>query len=117
MKRISRSLLSLCLALVLCVALLPNVNVAKAAADVDKEATAPKTTSFLITGYEASRSSIYTGDSVNITVHLSRTDSGGSNRFVLCAALTAFRAARLDASCGWSERRLYSYIQQSDLCR
>ena len=72
MKRITRSLLSLCLAFVLCAALLPNVNVAKAAADdVDKEATAPKTTSFLITGYEASRSSIYTGDSVNITVYLS----------------------------------------------
>ena len=29
MKRISRSLLSLCLAFVLCAALLPNVNVAK----------------------------------------------------------------------------------------
>lgn len=77
MKRISRSLLSLCLAFVLCAALLPNVNVAKAAADVDKEATAPKTTSFLITGYRASRSSIYTGDTVDITVYLSRTD--GSN--------------------------------------
>ncbi len=34
-------------------------------------------TSFLITGYRASRSSIYTGDTVDITVYLSRTD--GSN--------------------------------------
>lgn len=73
MKRISRSLLSLCLALVLCAALLP-VNVAKA---TGKGTTARAGTSFLITGYRASRSSIYTGDTVDITVYLSRTD--GSN--------------------------------------
>lgn len=73
MKRISRSLLSLCLALVLCAALLP-VNVAKA---TGKDTTAQAGTSFLITGYRASRSSIYTGDTVDITVYLSRTD--GSN--------------------------------------
>ena len=35
MKRISRSLLSLCLAFVLCAALLPNVNVANAAGEGD----------------------------------------------------------------------------------
>lgn len=96
MKRISRSLLSLCLALVLCAALLPNVNVAKAATDVDKEATAPKTTSFLITGYEASRSSIYTGDSVNITVHLSRTDSG-SSKIRVVRGLDSFQGGTADA--------------------
>ena len=96
MKRISRSLLSLCLAFVLCAALLPNVNVAKAAADVDKEATAPKTTSFLITGYEASRSSIYTGDSVNITVHLSRTDSG-SSKIRVVRGLDSFQGGTADA--------------------
>ncbi len=73
MKRISISLLSLCLALVLCAALLP-VNVAKA---TGKGTTAQAGTSFLITGYRASRSSIYTGDTVDITVYLSRTD--GSN--------------------------------------
>ena len=73
MKRISRSLLSLCLALVLCAALLP-VNVAKA---TGKGTTAQAGTSFLITGYRASRSSIYTGDTVDLTVYLSRTD--GSN--------------------------------------
>ena len=73
MKRISRSLLSLCLALVLCAALLP-VNVAKATGE---GTTARTGTSFLITGYQASRSSIYTGDTVDITVYLSRTD--GSN--------------------------------------
>lgn len=73
MKRISRSLLSLCLALVLCAALLP-VNVAK---ETGGGTTAQAGTSFLITGYRASRSSIYTGDTVDITVYLSRTD--GSN--------------------------------------
>ena len=73
MKRISRSLLSLCLALVLCAALLP-VNDAKATGG---GTTARAGTSFLITGYRASRSSIYTGDTVDITVYLSRTD--GSN--------------------------------------
>ena len=73
MKRISRSLLSLCLALVLCAALLP-VNVAKATGG---GTTAQAGTIFLITGYRASRSSIYTGDTVDITVYLSRTD--GSN--------------------------------------
>ena len=73
MKRISRALLSLCLALVLCAALLP-VNVAKATGG---GTTARAGTSFLITGYRASRSSIYTGDTVDITVYLSRTD--GSN--------------------------------------
>lgn len=73
MKRISRSLLSLCLALVLCAALLP-VNDAKATGG---GTTAQARTSFLITGYRASRSSIYTGDTVDITVYLSRTD--GSN--------------------------------------
>ena len=96
MKRITRSLLSLCLAFVLCAALLPNVNAAKAADGVDKEATAPKTTSFLITGYEASRSSIYTGDSVNITVHLSRTDSGGSKIRVV-RGLDSFQGGTADA--------------------
>ena len=73
MKRISRSLLSLCLALVLCAALLPE-NDAKATGE---GTTAQAGTSFLITGYRASRSSIYTGDTVDITVYLSRTD--GSN--------------------------------------
>lgn len=73
MKRISRSLLSLCLALVLCAALLP-VNDAKATGG---GTTARTGTSFLITGYRASRSSIYTGDTVDLTVYLSRTD--GSN--------------------------------------
>ena len=96
MKRITRSLLSLCLTFVLCAALLPNVNVAKAADGVDKEATAPKTTSFLITGYEASRSSIYTGDSVNITVHLSRTD-GGSSKIRVVRGLDSFQGGTADA--------------------
>ncbi len=96
MKRITRSLLSLCLAIVLCTALLPNVNVAKANGGVDEVVTTPKTTSFLITGYEASRSSIYTGDSVNITVYLSRTDgTGGEIRVV--RGLDSFQGGTADA--------------------
>ena len=96
MKRITRSLLSLCLAFVLCAALLPNVNVANAAEGDDKESATPKTTSFLITGYEASRSSIYTGDSVNITVHLSRTD-GGSSKIRVVRGLDSFQGGTADA--------------------
>lgn len=98
MKRITRSLLSLCLAFVLCAALLP-MNVAKTTGegDGDKEPiTVPKTTSFLITGYEASRSSIYTGDSVNITVHLSRTD-GGSSKIRVVRGLDSFQGGTADA--------------------
>lgn len=98
MKRITRSLLSLCLAFVLCATLLP-INVAKATgeSDGDKEPiTVPKTTSFLITGYEASRSSIYTGDSVNITVHLSRTDSG-SSKIRVVRGLDSFQGGTADA--------------------
>lgn len=86
MKRISRSLLSLCLALVLCAALLP-VNVAKA---TGKGTTAQAGTSFLITGYRASRSSIYTGDTVDITVYLSRTD-GGNDSIRVVRGLDSFQ--------------------------
>ena len=86
MKRISRSLLSLCLALVLCAALLP-VNVAKATGE---STTAQARTSFLITGYRASRSSIYTGDTVDITVYLSRTD-GGNDSIRVVRGLDSFQ--------------------------
>ena len=78
MKRITRSLLSLCLAFVLCAALLPNTNAAKVVdgSITGEETSVPQTKepTFLITGYEASRSSIETGDAVSITVYLSRTD-------------------------------------------
>jgi hypothetical protein len=63
MKRISSSLLSLSLALLLCAALLPNVNVAKAD---DKNSSNP----FKVTGYDVSRSPIETGDGVDVTVYL-----------------------------------------------
>ena len=86
MKRISRSLLSLCLALVLCSALLP-VNDAKATGG---GTTARTGTSFLITGYRASRSSIYTGDTVDITVYLSRTD-GGNDSIRVVRGLDSFQ--------------------------
>ena len=67
MKRISRSLLSLCLVFVLCAALLPNGSVAEAATDTAQE-------TFMITGYDVSSSSIMAGNSVDITLYLYRTD-------------------------------------------
>ena len=99
MKRITRSLLSLCLAFVLCAALLP-INVAKATgeSDEDKEPiTVPKTSepTFLITGYEASRSSIETGDTVSITVYLSRTD-GRSDKIRVVRGLDSFQGGTAD---------------------
>lgn len=72
MKRISRSLLSLCLALVLCAALLPNVNVANAAGEGDGSSGE----AFMVTGYDVSSSSITTGDSVDITLYLYCTANG-----------------------------------------
>lgn len=64
MKHITRSLLSLCLAFVLCAALLPNTNVAKAANEGP----------FMITGYDVSSSSVAMGDEVTVTLYLYRTD-------------------------------------------
>lgn len=98
MKRITRSLLSLCLAFVLCAALLP-MNVAKA----DHESKTGEGTSepqtkeptFLITGYEASRSSIKTGDTVSITVYLSRTD-GRSDSIRVVRGLDSFQGGTAD---------------------
>ena len=72
MKRISRSLLSLCLALVLCAALLPNVNVANAAGEGDGSSGG----AFMVAGYDVSSSSITTGDSVDITLYLYCTANG-----------------------------------------
>ena len=99
MKRISRSLLSLCLAFVLCAALLP-MNVAKATVGSDEEKdppVVPKTSepTFLITGYEASRSSIGTGDTVSITVYLSRTD-GRSDTIRVVRGLDSFQGGTAD---------------------
>ena len=99
MKRITRSLLSLCLAIVLCAALLP-MNVAKATVGSDKEEeppVVPKTSepTFLITGYEASRSSIETGDTVSITVYLSRTD-GRDDEIRVVRGLDSFQGGTAD---------------------
>ena len=74
MKRISRSLLSLCLALLLCAAAV-SMNVAKAENESSKVSSNP----FMVTGYDVSRSSIETGDSVDVTVYLYRTDGQDSN--------------------------------------
>ena len=68
MKRITRSLLSLCLALVLCAALLP----AGLAARADDK------TSYLVTGYNAGAYSIETNQTVNIAVSLSRIGGNGT---------------------------------------
>ena len=98
MKRITRSLLSLCLALVLCAAaVLSDVNTVKAENAGDKEPTAPQTKepTFLITGYEASRSSIKTGDTVSITVYLSRTD-GRSDSIRVVRGLDSFQGGTAD---------------------
>lgn len=99
MKRITRSLLSLCLAFVLCAALLP-MNVAKETVGSDEEKdppVVPKTSepTFLITGYEASRSSIGTGDTVSITVYLSRTD-GRSDTIRVVRGLDSFQGGTAD---------------------
>lgn len=99
MKRITRSLLSLCLAFVLCAALLPNTNVAKAnvGSKPEEETSVPQTKepTFLITGYEASRSSIETGDTVSITVYLSRTD-GRSDKIRVVRGLDSFQGGTAD---------------------
>ncbi len=68
MKRITRYLLSLCLALVLCAALLPAGLTARAD---DK-------TSYLVTGYNAGAYSIETNQTVNIAVSLSRIGGSGT---------------------------------------
>ena len=74
MKRITRSLLSLCLALVLCAALLPAGLTARAAG----ENAASAGTSYLVTGYSADAYSIETNQTVNVAVSLSRVNGGGT---------------------------------------
>ena len=80
MKRITRSLLSLCLAFVLCAALLPNVNVAKAANEGP----------FMITGYDVSSSSVAMGDEVTVTLYLYRTD-GKNGSISLIRSVDSFQ--------------------------
>ena len=79
MKRISRSLLSLCLALVLCAALLP-MNVAKATNEGP----------FMITGYDVSSSSVAMGDEVTVTLYLYRTD-GRNDSISLIRSVDSFQ--------------------------
>ena len=80
MKRITRSLLSLCLALLLCAALLPNTNVAKAANEGP----------FMITGYDVSSSSVAMGDEVTVTLYLYRTD-GKNDSISLIRSVDSFQ--------------------------
>ena len=70
MKRISRSLLSLCLALLLCASLLP------VRADNKTEATGG--TNYLVTGYNAGAYSIETNQTANVVVSLSRIGGRGT---------------------------------------
>lgn len=79
MKRITRSLLSLCLAFVLCAALLP-INVAKAANEGP----------FMITGYDVSSSSVAMGDEVTVTLYLYRTD-GKNGSISLIRSVDSFQ--------------------------
>lgn len=70
MKRITQSLLALCMALVLCAALLPGTNTVSAAED------AP--TQYLITRYDTSAPSITINQNANVTVYLSRISGAGA---------------------------------------
>lgn len=71
MKRISRSLLSLCLALLLCASLLP------VRADNKTEAGSSGT-NYLVTGYNAGAYSIETNQTANVVVSLSRIGGRGT---------------------------------------
>lgn len=71
MKKITRSLLSLCLALVLCASLLPGAN-------AEPTAPAADPSSYLITGYTASAPAISINQSANVTVYLSRIAGAGA---------------------------------------
>ena len=79
MKRITRSLLSLCLAFVLCAALLP-MDVAKATNEGP----------FMITGYDVSSSSVAMGDEVTVTLYLYRTD-GRNDSISLIRSVDSFQ--------------------------
>lgn len=82
MKRISRSLLSLCLAFVLCAAaVLSGVNTARAnGEEISGGSTKPNSGDpFMITGYDVRPSMVETGDSVDVTVYLYRTDGQKSD--------------------------------------
>ena len=74
MKRISRSLLSLCLALLLCASLLPVGLTARA----DSKTAGTGGTNYLVTGYNAGAYSIETNQTANIAVSLSRIGGSGT---------------------------------------
>lgn len=74
MKRISRSLLSLCLALLLCASLLPAGLTARA----DSKTAGTGGTNYLVTGYNAGAYSIETNQTANIMISLSRTSGSGT---------------------------------------
>ena len=76
MKRIRRSLLSLCLALLLCASLLP------VQAD-NKPGAGSSGTNYLVTGYNAGAYSIETNQTANFAVSLSRIGGSGTVKRVV----------------------------------
>ena len=68
MKRFTRSLLSLCLALLLCAAALPGANTAKADETVENDTK----TVYQLTGYRSDLYSIEINQTANVTVSLAR---------------------------------------------
>ena len=91
MKRITSSLLSLCLALLLCASLLPAGLTARA----DNKSEATGGTSYLITGYNAGTYSIETNQTANLAVSLSRI--GGSGKVArIVRGVDAFRGGYAD---------------------
>ena len=93
MKRITRSLLSLCLAFVLCAAaVLSGVNTARAdGEEISGGSTKPNSGDpFMITGYDVRPSVIETGDSVDVTVYLYRTD-GQKSKISIIRGVDSFQ--------------------------
>ena len=88
MKRISRSLLSLCLALLLCASLLP------VRAD-NKPDAGSSGTNYLVTGYNAGAYSIETNQTANVVVSLSRIGGRGTGSRVV-RGVDSFRGGYAD---------------------
>ena len=88
MKRISRSLLSLCLALLLCASLLPAGLTARADSKTE--------TNYLVTGYNAGTYSIETNQTANLAVSLSRIGGSGTVKRVV-RGVDSFRGGYADS--------------------
>lgn len=98
MKRITKSLLSFCLAVLLCAALLPSGSVAKAASGP-----------FKITGYDIYPSVVEPGDSVDVTIYLYRTDEV-TGKIRLIRSLDSFQGSSTDYVSVTEEPDAHTYI-------